>query len=92
MKKSAIYLVAAMVFFLATKLTFAQNFNGSNQDDSQMVNQSESNNVDQAPMPDSQGNSNEIYVPVNQDNNSEVTNMPFVPEGNSDNAVTGQGN
>ncbi len=91
MKKSAICLLLMGVFFLVSRLTFAEDVKPSKEDDLQAVKQAENSNLDAtampsdawgnsnstdtqansdaAQMPDIQGNSDEVYVPVNSQTN-----------------------
>jgi hypothetical protein len=76
MKKIVVCAALLTVCFVMTRLTFAQESQQVNGNDSQMGNQAET-----------QGNADEVYVPVNSQSNSDETMMPFVPQDNSDNAV-----
>jgi len=78
MKKSVICLSLMAVLMLTVRFTFAQEAQLVNENNSQIL--------------DSQGNSEETYVPVNTQDNSDVTIMPFVPQDNSENAVSSMEN
>ena len=80
MKKKVICLVLTGAFAFAIKLTFAQDVKPINEDDSFTINQ------------EAWGNSDAKDMLANMQGNADVTLMPFVPQENSDNAVSGPGN
>ncbi len=92
MKNSVVCLTVMASLFFAVNLTFGQENSADNQGDLQTTNQDTSGNVEEAQRWDTQGNSNEAYVPENTESNSDTAMMPFVPQDNSVNADPGTGN
>jgi hypothetical protein len=92
MKKTVICLVLIGAFAFAVKFTFAQDTKSIIENDSFAINQDAGNNSDASSTPNTQGPSDTNAMLTNMQGNVDVTLMPFVPQDNSDNAVSGQGN